>query len=153
VTVTVRNTGSRRGKEVIQLYASRAGSDVERPLRWLVGYAVVDAEPDEAVTATITVRPRAFEHYNAPVGDRAGGVPARRGGVVRSAPAVGRDGDRYPVGGKATPAAGREGATCTWMTASLGDQTPMGATVSAALLSSARRTHGPSLVIGPRLKR
>jgi beta-glucosidase len=68
VSVTVRNTGARRGREVVQLYASRPGSDVERPLRWLVGFAVVDCDPGEEITAKILVRARAFEHFNAEIG-------------------------------------------------------------------------------------
>jgi beta-glucosidase len=68
VSVTVRNTGVRRGREVLQVYASRPGSDVERPLRWLVGYAAVDADPNEQITASITVRSRAFEHFDAQSG-------------------------------------------------------------------------------------
>jgi beta-glucosidase len=66
VTVTVRNTGTRRGREVVQVYASRPeGGGVQRPLRWLAGFAVVEAEPGEAVTATLVVRARAFEHWDA----------------------------------------------------------------------------------------
>ncbi len=68
VSITVRNTGARRGREVVQVYASRPGSDVERPLRWLVGFAAVDADPNEKITANITVRARAFEHFNAEIG-------------------------------------------------------------------------------------
>jgi beta-glucosidase len=68
VTVSVRNTGSRRGREVIQLYASRTQSDVDRPVRWLIGFAAVEANADEAVAARITVPARAFEHWSAAAG-------------------------------------------------------------------------------------
>ena len=44
VTVRVSNTGTRRGREVVQLYASRADGGVERPVRWLAGFAPVEAE-------------------------------------------------------------------------------------------------------------
>jgi beta-glucosidase len=64
VTVGVRNSGIRRGREIIQLYASRPGSSVERPVQWLVGFATVDANAGEGATATITVPPRAFEHWD-----------------------------------------------------------------------------------------
>ena len=40
VRVTVTNTGDRAGKHVVQVYAERADSEVERPVRWLVGFAV-----------------------------------------------------------------------------------------------------------------
>jgi hypothetical protein len=38
VTVTVLKTGNRRGKEVVQLYANRPDTGIERPLRGLVGF-------------------------------------------------------------------------------------------------------------------
>jgi beta-glucosidase len=63
VTVTVRNTGTRTGRQVVQLYASRADSRVERAPRWLVGSAVVDAEPGAAAEASITVGDHNFRHW------------------------------------------------------------------------------------------
>ena len=64
VAVTLRNTGARRGREVVQLYAEREQSSVERPARWLVGFACVEADPGEAVTVALTVAARAFEHWD-----------------------------------------------------------------------------------------
>jgi beta-glucosidase len=64
VAVRVRNTGTRRGREVVQLYASRPDGSVERPIRWLVGFAGVEAEAGEDVTATVLVRARALEHWD-----------------------------------------------------------------------------------------
>jgi beta-glucosidase len=64
VAVRVRNTGSRRGREIVQVYASRPHGGVERPVRWLAGFAAVEAEAGEDVTATVTVRARAFEHWD-----------------------------------------------------------------------------------------
>ncbi len=64
VTVGVRNTGARRSREVVQIYASRPGSAIERPVRWLVGFASVRANPGERANATIVVPPRAFEHWS-----------------------------------------------------------------------------------------
>jgi beta-glucosidase len=63
VCVTVRNTGSRRGREVVQVYASRPGSAVERPAKWLAGFATVDADPGETVTVGILIPARAFQHW------------------------------------------------------------------------------------------
>jgi beta-glucosidase len=60
--VRLRNSGARPGKEVVQLYASRDDSNVDRPVRWLVGFAVVTADPGAEVTATIDVPPRALEY-------------------------------------------------------------------------------------------
>jgi beta-glucosidase len=63
VCVTVRNTGHRRGREVVQVYASRPDSAVERPAKWLVGFATVDADPGETVTVGVLIPERAFQHW------------------------------------------------------------------------------------------
>jgi beta-glucosidase len=65
VCVTVRNTGSRRGREVVQVYASRPDSAIERPAKWLAGFAAVDADPGETVTVGILIAERAFQHWTA----------------------------------------------------------------------------------------
>ena len=64
VSATVRNTGQRPGREVVQVYAARPGSAVARPERWLAGFAAVTAAPGEAVTATVVLAPRAFAHWD-----------------------------------------------------------------------------------------
>ena len=64
VDVDVTNTGSRAGREVVQVYLARPESSVERPVRWLAGHAQVSAGPGETVTATIELRARAFEHWD-----------------------------------------------------------------------------------------
>jgi beta-glucosidase len=63
VCVTIRNAGSRRGREVVQVYASRPGSAVERPAKWLAGFATVDADPGETVTVGVLIPQRAFQHW------------------------------------------------------------------------------------------
>jgi beta-glucosidase len=62
--VRVRNTGERRGREVVQVYASRPGSAVARPARWLAGFAVVDAEPGAETVARVPLSARAFQHWD-----------------------------------------------------------------------------------------
>jgi beta-glucosidase len=66
IAVTVKNTGQRPGKEVIQAYL--AGPDqagpVPRPHRVLAAFAVVRAEPGERVTARLTIPARAFARYD-----------------------------------------------------------------------------------------
>jgi beta-glucosidase len=62
--VRVRNTGARRGREVVQLYASRGVSAVERPARWLVAFAAVTADPGEEVVVELPIPARAFEHWD-----------------------------------------------------------------------------------------
>jgi beta-glucosidase len=61
--VRVRNTGDRRGKQVVQVYASRPDSAVRRPARWLAGFTVVTAEPGESVEVPVEVTVRALRHW------------------------------------------------------------------------------------------
>jgi beta-glucosidase len=63
VTVTVRNTGRRPGKEVIQAYLA-APPGAGRPVRALAAFAVVRAAPGEPVTARLTIPARAFARYD-----------------------------------------------------------------------------------------
>lgn len=63
VECAVRNTGARRGKHVVQVYASRAESVVDRPARWLVGHAVVRADAGATVTARVSIRRRDLDYW------------------------------------------------------------------------------------------
>jgi beta-glucosidase len=65
VRVVVRNTGSRVGRDVAQVYASRLDSSVERPVRWLAGFAPVELGPGESAAVDVVIAPRAFEHWDA----------------------------------------------------------------------------------------
>jgi beta-glucosidase len=64
VTVTVRNTGGRAGREVVQIYAGPATLDDSRPRRWLAGFANVTAGPGESATVTIELPERAFQVWD-----------------------------------------------------------------------------------------
>jgi beta-glucosidase len=64
VTVTVRNTGSRAGREVIQVYARPRRADEARPARWLAGFAGLTAEPGQSATVTLELPERAFEVWD-----------------------------------------------------------------------------------------
>jgi beta-glucosidase len=64
VTVTVTNTGDRPGKQVVQVYAERADSAVERPARWLVGFAAVRAEAGETASVSIPVPARRLAYWD-----------------------------------------------------------------------------------------
>ncbi|TMR97907.1 glycoside hydrolase family 3 N-terminal domain-containing protein [Nonomuraea basaltis] len=55
VEVTVRNTGSRPGTEVVQLYLHDPVAQTTRPVVRLVGYVRVPLEPGEAARASFTV--------------------------------------------------------------------------------------------------
>jgi beta-glucosidase len=63
VTVTLTNTGDRAGKQVVQVYAERPDSSVDRPALWLVGFAAVRADAGASVTATIPVPASRLAHW------------------------------------------------------------------------------------------
>jgi beta-xylosidase len=52
ISCTVRNTGTRAGTEVVQLYLSDPLAQVVRPVRWLAGFARVPLEPGQARRVT-----------------------------------------------------------------------------------------------------
>ncbi|MDT7624973.1 MAG: beta-glucosidase [Pseudonocardiales bacterium] len=65
VTFTARNTGQRAGRQVFQAYLSKEESTVDRPVRWLAGFATVRAEPDSQHQVRLTLPARAFAHWDA----------------------------------------------------------------------------------------
>lgn len=65
VSVDVRNTGSRPGDEVVQLYIRDRVSSVTRPILELSGFERVTLQPGETRTVRFTLTPRAFQFYNA----------------------------------------------------------------------------------------
>ncbi len=62
--VRLANTGTRRGRDIVQIYASRPDSAVERPPRWLAGFAVVEADAGQEVIVDVPLSPRAFQHWD-----------------------------------------------------------------------------------------
>jgi beta-glucosidase len=62
--VRLANTGTRPGREVVQVYASRPDSAVARPPRWLAGFAVVEADAGQEVIVDVPLSPRAFQHWD-----------------------------------------------------------------------------------------
>lgn len=69
VRVDVTNTGSRAGKEVVQLYVSDRESSVFRPVRELKGFEKVALEPGETKTVSFTLDKRAFAYWNVELHD------------------------------------------------------------------------------------
>ena len=61
--VTLANTGERAGSHVVQVYAERPDSVVDRPTRWLVGFAAVAANAGETVEVAIPVPERALAYW------------------------------------------------------------------------------------------
>ena len=66
LSVRVRNTGGRSGKEVVQAYLAEPGDPARRgrPVRALAAFAVVRAAPGESVQVTVTIPARAFARYD-----------------------------------------------------------------------------------------
>jgi len=64
VTVTVRNTGSRPGREVVQAYLAGPPGDPSRPVRELAAFAIATAGPGEAAEVTFQVPARAFARWD-----------------------------------------------------------------------------------------
>jgi beta-glucosidase len=63
LTVGVRNRGSRGGKQVVQVYAERPDSAVDRPVRWLVGFAPVRVPAGESAVAEVAVATRLLAYW------------------------------------------------------------------------------------------
>lgn len=84
--VTATNTGDRAGKHVVQVYAERADSAVDRPARWLVGSAVVRAGAGESREVAITVPRRALAHWDGGWRQEAGDFVLRAGSSVTDLP-------------------------------------------------------------------
>lgn len=55
ISVSVKNTGSNKSKEVVQLYASDLSASVNRPLRTLKAFKKIELEPLESKRVTLTV--------------------------------------------------------------------------------------------------
>ena len=64
LSVEVKNTGDRAGKHIVQVYAERKNSSVDRPVRWLVGFAEVHANAGESKQVEVKVRGREFANYD-----------------------------------------------------------------------------------------
>lgn len=64
LTVNVKNTGNRRGQEVVQLYISDLKSSLPRPLKELKGFAKVDLAPGESRDVTLTIDNSALSFYD-----------------------------------------------------------------------------------------
>lgn len=64
VSLTVTNTGSVAGTEIVQLYIAKKNSELFRPVRELKGFARVTLAPGEKQRITITLDDKAFRFWN-----------------------------------------------------------------------------------------
>ena len=69
VSCRVTNTGSRRGKEVVQLYVGDPAAAVARPPRELRAFAKVDLDPGQSATVTFGLGARDFSYWSPDHGD------------------------------------------------------------------------------------
>ncbi|MES1156764.1 MAG: glycoside hydrolase family 3 N-terminal domain-containing protein [Alphaproteobacteria bacterium] len=65
VSVDVRNTGTRAGDEVVQLYIHDQVSSVTRPVKELRGFQRVTLRPGQSQTVTFTLTPESLRFWNA----------------------------------------------------------------------------------------
>ncbi|MFS2175377.1 beta-glucosidase [Rhizobium pisi] len=64
VRVTVSNSGSVAGKEVVQLYVRPLAPGLKRPIRELKSFAKLDLQPGEARTVSFTLTQRDFRYFD-----------------------------------------------------------------------------------------
>jgi beta-glucosidase len=64
VRLTVRNTGSRAGREVVQVYVHDLVASVERADQELRAFSLVDLEPGELTEVAFTLDARAFAFWD-----------------------------------------------------------------------------------------
>jgi beta-glucosidase len=64
LSVAVKNTGSRAGDEVVEVYARAVKPPVPMPQQWLVGFQRVNLAPGETKTVTIPVRVESLRRYD-----------------------------------------------------------------------------------------
>jgi beta-glucosidase len=64
VSFDVKNTGSREGAEVAQVYVGDTHASVPRPLKELKGLAKVQLRPGEAKSVSVVLDKRAFSYYD-----------------------------------------------------------------------------------------
>jgi beta-glucosidase len=69
VTATIKNTGSRFGKEAVQLYVKNPKGKVNRPVRELRAFTKIALQPGESTEVRFTLDKRAFAYYETRLND------------------------------------------------------------------------------------
>ena len=69
VQVTVKNTGSLAGKEVVQIYVAPPAEGMFRPARELRAYTKVELAPGESKNVELALDRRAFAYYDVQAGE------------------------------------------------------------------------------------
>ena len=68
VSLTVKNTGTMAGDEVVQVYISKPDARIFRPMQELKGFARVHLEAGESKLVSIPLDDKAFRYWNDPAG-------------------------------------------------------------------------------------
>ncbi len=69
VTVAVKNTGTRSGDEVVQLYIHQQAGGASRPIRELKGFERITLAPGETKTVRFKLRPDELRYWSAAAKD------------------------------------------------------------------------------------
>ncbi|WP_202922256.1 glycoside hydrolase family 3 C-terminal domain-containing protein [Streptococcus sp. S784/96/1] len=69
VSVTVTNSGTCCGKEVVQLYVSNQNANHKRPIRELKAFDKIDLAPGESQKVTLNLTPRSFAYFSEELND------------------------------------------------------------------------------------
>jgi beta-glucosidase len=64
ISIKLKNTGSRPGEEVVQLYVRHIGSKVERPIKELRGFRRVPLQANESRTVELPLSARSLAYWN-----------------------------------------------------------------------------------------
>ncbi len=64
VSANIRNSGSRSGAEVVELYVHDGHSKIDRPVRELKGFQRVELQPGESKTVHFTIDKAALSYWN-----------------------------------------------------------------------------------------
>ena len=65
VSVDVRNTGTRAGEEVVQMYVKHLNSSVARPVKELKGFARILLQPAQIKTVTMPLTAEQLAYWDA----------------------------------------------------------------------------------------
>lgn len=69
VTLKVKNTGNRAGKEIVQLYVADKTGAASRPVKELKNFVKVELQPQEEKTVEMELDKRSFTWYNTDIHD------------------------------------------------------------------------------------
>jgi beta-glucosidase len=69
VSLKVKNTGNRAGKEIVQLYVQDVASTISRPEKELKGFEKVELQPGEEKIVAFPLNKRSFAYYNVEIKD------------------------------------------------------------------------------------